>query len=329
MESGCYFLKATDTPERLQPLMSDFYTLVGRFAISATTGKPEMQLPDGWSMNPRDDIAMAEFIAPESMGNVKFTVTVLAMPPAEDWQGYLLSNINRWRGQLGLPDLDSSALTDELISVDRPGSLLPGYLFDAVGKGSGTMGGSGPPRAQPAPARTQPTPSPAAEVPANTTPQPVAPLSTQESQEAQKPELQYETPQGWELSPGSPFRLATFRVASADGEGEVTVSMAVDNPMANAMMWHQQVTREADETKIKTLAEASIASALPIPSGTREGILYTIRDSEQLDAPVLWVASIPTDRPDLHLFVKMRGDNRFAQAQRDPFFQFVQSLSLK
>ncbi|MFM2215840.1 MAG: hypothetical protein RL240_158, partial [Planctomycetota bacterium] len=90
LESGCYFLKATDTPERLEPLMEGFLSIVQGFAIDEQTGRPSNALPSGWKMNPRNDIALAEFVSPESTGGVKFTVTALAMPGEKDWPEYLL-----------------------------------------------------------------------------------------------------------------------------------------------------------------------------------------------------------------------------------------------
>lgn len=325
MESGCYFLKATDAPDKLDPLLGDFHDIVTKFTIDPNTGKPELDLPEGWRMNPRNDVAMAEFVAPESAGSVKFTVTVLGMPPADDWNAYLLSNINRWRGQLKLPDIDTNGLNDALISVDRPGSLLPGYIFDAVGTGSGGMApfaGGGPSAApERAPTNSKPsTPSANASAP---------PAGNSSDARSGRPELQYETPAGWSLAAGTPFRLATFQIASEQGPGEVAISMAVDNPSTNAMMWYQQVTRETDEAKLKSLVEQSLQSSEKIPSGTGPGTLYTIRESEQPDAPMLLVASLPTEDPQLHLFVKLRADNRVAQSQRDAFLKFIQTLSLK
>jgi len=334
MESGCYFIKATDSPERLEPLMGDFHEIVSRFAINESTGKPERDLPEGWAMNPRNDIAMAEFISPDSTGNIKFTVTVLGMPPASDWPGYLLSNINRWRGQLQLPELNSDSIANELVSVNRQGSLLPGFIFDATGTGSGAMGGSRPfpPSSAPAPEKSPPMP----EVKPDT-PQPEVgkPQSSGvngnevSSAGSARPELKYETPEGWKVAPGAPFRLATFAVEGAEGTGEVTVSMAVDNPLANSMMWFQQITREGDQDKLKLLAEASISDAEKLVVGDKEAVLYTIQDGENGDSPALLVASIPSEQPELHLFVKLRGDNRFVAAQRDKLVQFVKSLTLK
>jgi hypothetical protein len=308
MESGCYFLKATDSPENLQPLLSDFYTIVLEFAINASTGKPEMKLPEGWTMNPRNDIAMAELISPSATRNIKFTVTVLGMPAADQWQGYLLSNINRWRGQLKLPDLAIETLDNELISVKRPSSLLPGYIFDAVGNGSGSM--------------TSPAASAPPASPSPTSPNPPA-------DEPTKPKLSYQLPDGWRTAPGTPFRLATFAIASADNEAEVTVSLAADNPIDNTMMWYQQVSKENDPEKIKAMAESTIASAEKFTGTLGDGILYAIQNSEQVDAPKLLVASLPSKREDLRVFAKLRGPSPLVDAQRDNFVQFIQSLQLE
>lgn len=324
MEAGCYFLKATDSPERLQPLLSDFYSLVTEFAIDPATGKPKMALPDGWVMNPRNDIAMAEFVSPSASGSIKFTVTVLAMPPADQWQGYLLSNINRWRGQLKLPDITESTLNEELISVNRPDSLLPGYIFDAIGSGSGGMN---------SPASTTPSsvppPPPSSSPPSESGNSPSPPTPSVETSEAKKPDLKYELPEGWKSAPGTPFRLATFAIASPEGDSEVTVSMALENPMGNTMMWYQQISRESDQEKIKAMAESTIAKADKITAKLGEGVLYTIRESEQVDAPMLLVASLPSEREDLHIFVKLRGPAKLVEAQRGNLMQFVQSLQLQ
>jgi hypothetical protein len=310
MESGCYFLKATESPERVQAILSDFYDIVAAFAISPTTGKPDVKLPAGWTMNLRNDIAMAEFVSPSSTGSIKFTVTVLGMPPADQWPSYLLSNINRWRGQLKLPEILENNLQDELISVNRPSSLLPGYIFDAVGTGSGSM-----------------TPAPAASPPASP-PGPISSTDPKSSADPIQPEWKYEIPDGWQSAPGTPFRLATFKVVSTEGEGEVTVSMAVDNPIGNTTMWFQQVSRESDPDKLRVLAESSIADSETIDASLGRGTLYTIRDSEQVDAPMLLVASVPSDRDDLRIFVKLRGDTKLVEAQRGNLVQFAKSLQL-
>jgi hypothetical protein len=94
-------------------------------------------------------------------------------------------------------------------------------------------------------------------------------------------------------------------------------------------MWYQQVSKESDPVKLQSLAESTIAKSEKFSASLGEGVLYTIRDSEQVDAPMLLVASLPSPREDLHVFVKLRGDATLVESQRANMMQFVQTLQLK
>lgn len=309
-EQGCYFLKATEAPERLEPLLGDLRTVVETFSIDPQTGLPSNKLPEGWLMNQRNDVALAELISPESTGRVKFTVTALAMPPEQDWQGYLLSNVNRWRGQLKLGELTKETVEASLVSIPRPGNPLPSYIFDQTGTGTGAMS---PP--------TKPPTVPSASTPSEPKPN--------ESSTSRRPTLQYDLPDGWTVGQGSQFRLATLNIDSKEGRGEVTVSMATDNPQANTMMWLQQVAKESDPSKLEPLVEKTVQSAQKFAVGDKQAVLYEIRSSEQPTSPSLLVVSLPTDTPEMNLFIKVIGENQMTAAQKNNLIQFVQSLKIK
>jgi len=309
-EQGCYFLKATEAPERLEPLLGDLRTVVETFSIDPQTGLPSNKLPEGWLMNQRNDVALAELISPESTGRVKFTVTALAMPPEQDWQGYLLSNVNRWRGQLKLGELTKETVEASLVSIPRPGNPLPSYIFDQTGTGTGAMS---PP--------TKPQTVPSASTPSEPKPN--------ESSSSRRPTLQYDLPDGWTVGQGSQFRLATLNIDSKEGRGEVTVSMATDNPQANTMMWLQQVAKESDPSKLEPLVEKTVQSAQKFAVGDKQAVLYEIRSSEQPTSPSLLVVSLPTDTPEMNLFIKVIGENQMTAAQKNNLIQFVQSLKIK
>jgi len=331
LESGCYFLKASDTPDRLEPLMEGFLSIVQGFAIDEQTGRPSNAMPSGWKMNPRNDIALAEFVSPESTGGVKFTVTALAMPGEKDWPEYLLSNVNRWRGQLKIDPVSLETLNDSLIAVPRGDGKLPSYIFDAEGTGSGGMA---PRSAVPSPASSPVSPSsstPAGPSGADKTsavPTPAGDASSGK-EEIKRPDLKYRLPEGWSVGQGSAFRLATLKIESAEGNGEVTVSMATDNPQANTAMWAQQVLKGSDPSQVDPVVEKTLESAETLEVGTGQAKLYTVRSSPQPDAPMLIVASIPTENPELHLFVKLIGDNRLGDSQKQKLIEFVQSITLK
>jgi len=314
--------------------MSDFHTIVSNFAIDANTGRPSNALPSGWVMNPRNDIALAEFVSPEATGSIKFTVTALAMPEQKDWPEYLLSNVNRWRGQLKVEPVDLKTLNDSLVSVPRGEGLLPSYIFDATGTGSGGMAptgasGSATSSRNNAPAVNPPVTAPPAPTSPPSNSSPNTPASASPADVPKRPELDYRLPEGWSVGQGSPFRLATLKIESAEGNGEVTVSMATDNPQANTAMWAQQVLKESEPAQIDPVVQQTLERAETVAVGDKQAKLYTIRKSEEPQAPMLMVASIPTDNQELHLFVKLIGDNRLAEAQKQKFIDFVQSISLK
>jgi len=311
-EQGCYFIKATDSPDRLEPLVQDVRTMVESFAIDTQTGLPSNKLPDGWQLNPRNDIALAELISPEATGRIKFTVTALAMP-SENWDDYLLSNINRWRGQLKLQELTSDSLKETLVEIPRPASALSSYLFDAIGTGTGGMSpSSGSPPTVPQSSR-QNSPVPAGPDPST----------------SGRPELEYRLPQGWSVGQGSQFRLATLNVESSQGRGEVTVSMATDNPQANTMMWVQQISKQANPATLEPLAEKTVQDAEKFEVGDKQATLYQVRSSDEPTAPSLLVVSLPTEKPEMNLFVKLIGENQLTTSEKDNLIQFVQSLKIK
>ena len=322
-DQGCYFLKATDSPDRLEPLMADLQAIVENFAIDPQTGRPSNPLPEGWIINPRNDIAIAELISPEATGKIKFTVTALAMPPSQDWQGYLLSNVNRWRGQLKLQELTAETLLGSLVEVPRTGASIPSYLFDAVGTGTGAMSSSSPPSNPAIPPSNPATPT------GNPATSAASPPLDATNPSANRPKLDYKLPEGWSVGQGSQFRLATLNIDSKQGRGEVTVSMATDNPQANAMMWFQQLTREPDAKKLEPMVNSALEVAQKFAVGQKQATLYEIRSSEQATAPMLLVVSLPTDNPELHLFVKLIGDNQLASDQKSNLIEFVQSIEIQ
>ena len=105
--------------------------------------------------------------------------------------------------------------------------------------------------------------------------------------------------------------------------------MATDNPQANTMMWLQQVAKESDPSKLEPLVEKTIQSAQKIAVGDKQAVLYEIRNSEQPTAPSLLVVSLPTDTPEMNLFIKVIGDKQLTEAQKSNLIQFVQSLKIK
>ena len=316
-----YFLKITDTIDRIEKARGPFETIVAQFTADPETSTPKFPLPEGWSMQPGDAIADAKVAISVAEGEkpVMMTVTKLAAStdPA-DWPSYLREQFNRWRGQLQLAPQSMEELMKELAEVPRSGSSIPAYVFDQNGAASAPAVSKS---SEPASAATTSDSPPNA--PAN------SPSSSDSPRNAAtaRPELKYDLPDGWELlPPQNAFRIATLRIKSGGGEGEVAISQAVDSPLENCKMWSQQILKTEDATVIDTYAEKAVASAEMIPCGDREAKLYTIRLENDPEAVGLLIAAIPAKNSQAPVFVKLKSSNRIAEEQKPNLLRFVKSL---
>lgn len=102
-----WFFKLTgpkDAVEAQVGAVTDFLKTV-RFT---TEGKPEWTLPAGWQQRAGNDIRFATLVIPAEAKPLELTVVML--PKSGDDANYILINVNRWRGQLGLPPVSAEAL---------------------------------------------------------------------------------------------------------------------------------------------------------------------------------------------------------------------------
>ena len=111
--SKVFYLKAMEAPERLETLVVPLTELVKSVTFSAS-GLPVWKLPEGWQEKAGTGMSIAILEAPVPEKSVPFAVTQLDLPPG-DWDGYLESNLNRWRNQLALPPLPLAEQKPSLI----------------------------------------------------------------------------------------------------------------------------------------------------------------------------------------------------------------------
>lgn len=94
-----------------------------RVAQPSETGGPEFQwkIPEAWQKLPPGQMQVAKFSVPEKDG-AKAEVSVSVFPSDT---GGTLANVNRWRRQLGLPEVDEAGLQSCVTGLDAtPGSVL-------------------------------------------------------------------------------------------------------------------------------------------------------------------------------------------------------------
>lgn len=313
-----YFLKITDTISRIDAVSGPFAEIVAKFTVDPQTFQPNFDLPAGWQLAPGDSIADAkiEIAVAGDEKPVVITVTKLNAPQSEtEWRVYLKEQLDRWNGQVGLGEQSVEEWESQLARVDRPDSAIPAYIFDRNGshtssagipkeKGSpaGAASGSGAPS----------TASVGGGMPASSSGAP--------------PRLQYDTPEGWIAQPGSPFRMASFRIGDPDSDTEVAVSQALDIPLENCKMWAQQVTKSSEADVNDRLAEKAVVEAELIPAGDKQARVYRLAASDEPDAKCLVIASIPVNDEGLSIFVKLRSSVQTAQEQNKNLLRFVNSL---
>lgn len=100
--------------------------------VASSEGKPSWQVPDGWKEVPGGQFLAAKFMI-GSEGSAQAAVNVSTS--AGDGGGFV-ANVNRWRGQLGLPPATEEDLSKQITSVDVPGGKA--MLVDMTGTDPGT-----------------------------------------------------------------------------------------------------------------------------------------------------------------------------------------------
>jgi hypothetical protein len=94
---------------------------------AASEGTPQFQTPDSWHVLPAGQMQVAKFAVPDKDG-AKAEVSVSVFPSDT---GGTLANVNRWRRQIGLGEIDEAGLkscTNELSAA--PGAVLVNLTND-------------------------------------------------------------------------------------------------------------------------------------------------------------------------------------------------------
>jgi hypothetical protein len=99
-------------------------------AAAPTAPSPTWAKPDGWAAKPPTSMRLGNFTA----GNGKAEITVMTFPGDV---GGLLANVNRWRGQSGLPTVNADGLADA--TTQQIVSETPATVVEAIGDKTGSI----------------------------------------------------------------------------------------------------------------------------------------------------------------------------------------------
>lgn len=290
-DGQAWFFKALGPAGQIQTIASDFERLLK--SVSFSDGKPQWSLPVAWTQSAGNQFRYATLKA----GPIDVAVSSLPLPPGGDFNQYLLANVNRWRGQISLPDVTAS----ELASVTREVALTDGTatLYDS----GGDTNDSGGDTSKPATASES---------------EPVKSGEGNGSRTVTANGLTYEVPEGWEVAGQKPMRLATFLVNRDAKQLEITLSRLGANPgsmLANVNRWRGQIgLGDIDQAELDEQTQTVVIDGADCPS-------FEL-DSPQGRAIYVVVAK----RPDSTLFIKMMGDRELAADEKATFQRFAESI---
>ncbi|HVU86621.1 MAG TPA: hypothetical protein VHD36_04835 [Pirellulales bacterium] len=292
-----WFVRMLGPAETVEAEAANFRALVKSIHFTGE-GTPEWTLPQGWQQKPASGMRYATIEVPSAAGALDLSVTVL--PKNEpDPDVYALSNVNRWRGQLGLPPLAPGELKNNVEQVELTGTSAT--LVDLVGhKPQDNMGRA------PFAGGAMPPSSPAPNGPGAS----AGPRRTAR-------ELTYDVPSGWTEGPAGGMRKAAFAVGTGAESGEVTI-ISLDASggalLPNINRWRQQVG--LPETSADDLAH----EVKKIELGDVAGDFIDLAGAEKA------ILGVVAQHGGQTWFIKMTGSPALVAREKQNFETFARSV---
>lgn len=305
-------------------------------AAAAVSGVAvKWKAPETWEQQALTDmINRGNYRLPETAGSrPEFTISSY-----RGTAGGVVLNVNRWRRQLGLPELEAAELEKEIGSIEVGGQTL--RVCELVGNrpdgSSGFVLGAvlslkeetwffkmtGQAQAREASGAIFLDFINSLEI--GGSPVPSAPVTTAVSGSNAPAKVGFVLPAGWEEQAASGMRDASFRIAGPDGkDADVSLlRLSGGTDAQNVNMWRQQLGLAA-------LADADAAGTLAkVRAGAREIRFYDQSgDGDAADRTRILAAI--WDEGGTTWVARMRGGHTQIEAQKENFVSFLASLQLR
>ncbi len=323
-QQQAWFFKAQGSRSDIQSIRAGFLDLVRSIRFDAQGRTPQWGLPSGWQQQPGNQIRYATIVS----GSQEVSVTALPVASA-DWNQYVLLNINRWRGQLGLPPVVAEQLdeqTDIVETADGSQAILVDLAREDVvadTRPSATHSGAADREGDvPADAHSTQAGSDAEK----TTGAETGPAGSDVNGETASPQRQsaggmsFVVPENWKPGRTSAFRQAAFLVEADGQQAEITVIALGPNAgsvLDNVNRWRSQIgqgpiTKDDLGKHVKSVRIDKVdAQYVELPGA---------------DAKSKAILAVIVPLPDRTIFVKLTGDTPLALKEKKHFEQFVQSI---
>ncbi len=304
-KSQAWFVKVTGPERSVDEVADAVLAFVADIEPSANDPDAiEWSAPEAWKDGGERMMREATFVLPE--GDPPLEVAISKLDFTGDREERLLANINRWRGQLGLPDVSVLDEAAGVTEIDLMGE--PAWVLDAVGKASAAsmtppmMRGGTPFAGRSAMPPSSPPPA------TNTA----------------RPQLRFEPGDGWrELGRGA-MGSRSFGLGEGDLQTVVKLSDfppvgAMSDPRANIDRWRGQLGQPPlGDQKLEEVTEA-------VAIGEGDGVLTLITSPD--DSQAMLVAMV------VHLdhvwFFQLMGTPTSVAEHRDEFVEWLATVRME
>jgi hypothetical protein len=299
-----WFFKAAGVDKTLGEQAAAFRAMIE--SIRFADDQPTWKLPDGWRQKPGSGMRFATLEFGPTEAPTELTVIPLGVPPG-DRTAYLLSNVNRWRQQVGLEPIDAAQLASDAAEVKLDGDMVATVVDLKGGSASTGMG---------------PVPVGAAGS------GPAKPGAASESQAAagQPSSFRSSPPSGWTPGQKSITRggvtishEAAFEVADGDKKAEITVDHLppAGDFASNVNRWRQQIG-------LSPWSEAELKAATKqVEVGGVTGDYVELVGEQQSTLGVI------ANRGNETWYIKLKGDKGLVAREKEGFDAFLKSVSFQ
>jgi hypothetical protein len=318
-------------------------------------GRARWKVPAGWTEKPGDGFREATIMIP---GDKPLQITV----NKAGWSGTQenkLANVNRWRGQLQLPDISAPQLSEvsretkagerTITIVDmkgqfKSGGMTPPFARGAFGPGATGGSRSGPnqpknlPEGHPPvdlnpdlPAGHPPVASnlPPGHPPVDATGAPNA-AAPAKNEKAANDIPKFTPPASWKQEPGTGMSKVDFVVGDGKQQARVkfiafpaTEGPMIADPLSNINRWRGEVGLEP--LNKESLAKASQSIEIDGRPATFAAMIPDTANPNQSKAPQATLAAIARSGDEIW-FIKMMGDRDLVASRKDEFKAFLNSI---
>ncbi len=324
--SQFWFFKLSGPKDAVAKQATAFSKFLQTVKFTDADSPPTWSLAEGWTQEPGSGMRFAMIHV--DVGPPALDMSVTHFQP-ETLEGAVLSNVNRWRGQMGMPPITAGQLPEQTKSLKIGGETAT--TVDLVGKMSAApfAGGAMPPGhpdigpdGSPSDAAPNGAPLPPGH--------PAIPESASDSSSPSEspdssPGITYETPSGWQPGKMSAMRKAAFVVEDGSQNVEITVvalpSFAGDM-LRNVNRWRRLLHLPDIEPKDLD------AAVKPISIGSVKGSFVDITGAAD-PAPQKSILGAMASAGGQVWFFKLEGNTKLAEREKSKFESFLKSVKFQ